>query len=77
MNQIDKDALDELVGCVARIAAEMFQDEKVRADFEAWQKERQSGERLPMDEYKSMSSKVYQSKGTIQDEKKENQTGDH
>ena len=43
MKQIDKNALDELVGCVARIAAEMFQDEKVRADFEAWQKERQPG----------------------------------
>ena len=76
MNQIDKDALDDLVGCVARLAAEMFQDEKVRADFEAWQKKRQSGERLPLDEKKSMSSKVYQSKGSYQYEKKENQTGD-
>jgi len=47
VNQIDKDALGDLVGCVARLAAEMFQDEKVRADFEAWQKKRQSGERLP------------------------------
>ena len=43
MNQIDKDALDDLVECVARLAAEMFQNEKVKADFEAWQKERQSG----------------------------------
>lgn len=43
VTEIDKDALDDLVECVARIAAEMFQDEEVRKDFEAWQKERQSG----------------------------------
>lgn len=43
MTEIDKDALDDLVGCVGRLAAQFFLDEEIRKDFEAWQKERQSG----------------------------------
>ncbi len=43
MNEIDKDMLDDLVGCVGRLAAQFFQDEEIRKDFEAWQKERQPG----------------------------------
>lgn len=58
MGEIDKDALADLAECVGRLAAQFFQDESIQKDFEAWQKERQSGERLPLDEKKSMSSKV-------------------
>ncbi len=43
MAQIDKDVLEDLANCIGKIAAEYFQDEEIRKDFEAWQKERQSG----------------------------------
>ena len=49
MGEIDKDALADLAECVGRLAAQFFQDESIQKDFEAWQKERQSGERLPLD----------------------------
>lgn len=47
MNGIDKDMVDGLIEPAKRLAMQFFQDEKIRRDFEAWQKERQSGERLP------------------------------
>ena len=47
MNGIDKDMVDGLIEPAKRLAMQFFQDEETIKAFEAWQKERQSGERLP------------------------------
>lgn len=38
---IDKDAPDDLVGCVARLAVEAFSSPEVRKQYEEWQKRRE------------------------------------
>lgn len=37
---IDKDALDDLVGCVARLATEMFSDPQIQKEFAEWKQKK-------------------------------------
>lgn len=40
LNQIDKDLLDDLVTCIGRIAAEMFNDPKTQEEFKQWKEKK-------------------------------------
>ena len=43
MTEIDKDMLDDLVGCIGRLAAEMFSDPQIQKEFAEWkQKKKES-----------------------------------
>lgn len=44
MNEIDSDMLDDLVGCIGRLAAEMFSDPQIQKEFAEW---KQKKERVP------------------------------